>query len=120
MKLKKIKPLLPSLREKKRYLAFEVIAKDNLNANSFENAFKKASHDFLGTLGCAQAGAIVLKDKWKHNKGLIRVNNKCVPQVKSSLMMIEEIAGTDVIVRSLGVSGVLQKAVERYIQTKED
>ena len=61
----KIKPLLPSLREKKRYLAYEVISR-----NRFDGAFPaskeilNASNELLGSLGMAKAGILALNDKW--------------------------------------------------------
>jgi len=61
----KLKPVLPSLREKKRYLAFEVISKEKINdASQVSSAIWNASLQLLGQLGTAKAGLMVLSNKW--------------------------------------------------------
>ena len=112
----KLKPLLPSLREKKRYLAFEVISKDKINDFSqVSNAILHYSFQFLGVLGAAKAGIIPLANKWnpKLQRGIIKVSHKHVDAVKSSLMFAKKIDNKDVIIRSLGVSGILSKLNEK-------
>lgn len=110
-----MKPLLPSLKERKRYLAFEVIS--NKQISTFKIVSRSVWDgvlNYIGTKGSARAGAWLLHDKWKKNKGIIRVNNKYVDDLKASLTLIKKIDNQDVIVRSLGVSGMLNKA-EKYI-----
>jgi ribonuclease P/MRP protein subunit POP5 len=111
--MKKIKPILPSLREKKRYLAFEIMSKKKIK--TFSDVSKAVWHSmlqYMGEKGAAKAGVWLLADKYKENvqKGLIRVSHKYVNDLKASLTMIDNISGEEVIVRSLGVSGILNKA----------
>lgn len=116
---KKIKALLPTLKEKKRYLAFEVISKQKVTD------FKPVSDEIMskmlglvGNLGLAKAGIQILKDKWNSRlqRGLIRVNHKHADELKAALTFIEKINDNEVIVRSVGVSGMLNKAEERYLK----
>ena len=59
----KIKPVMPSLREKKRYLAFEVISKQKVeDFNKVQESIMGSALEFIGHLGMAKAGAIILKD----------------------------------------------------------
>ncbi len=114
----KIKPLSPSLREKKRYLAFEIISKAKINSyNPVKDAIKAALGETLGVIGMAKAGAILLDDAWNSTKqrGLIRINHKYVNDIKFALMKIKKIKNQDIIFRSLGVSGIIKKAHDRYI-----
>ena len=61
----KLKPVLPSLREKKRYLVFEVISKGKIsNADEVSDAIWRSSLQFIGQLGAAKAGLMVLNNKW--------------------------------------------------------
>ena len=113
----KIKPLLPSLREKKRYLAYEVISKNKFNdAISVNKAIYDAANGFLGTLGMAKAGILAIDDKWndKTQRGIIRVNNKHVNELKASLIFVKNIQGNEAIVKSVGASGILKKAQKKY------
>ncbi|MFH1332357.1 MAG: Rpp14/Pop5 family protein [archaeon] len=111
--MNKIKPVLPSLREKKRYLVFEVIAKHTLSFDEVKKAVNAALLQFLGELGLARAGVIVLED-WKRNRGVMKVNNKHVDDVRAALALISRIDNEPVVVRSVGASGILRKARGKY------
>ena len=114
---KKIKPILPTLREKKRYLAFEILSKSKIkDFSSVSSAIWASSLSFLGELGAAKAGIWVLADKYNPEKqrGIIRVNHKHVDGLKASLALVRQIEGNDAIVRSITVSGILRKA-SKYI-----
>lgn len=113
----KIKPLLPSLRERKRYLAYEVISRSKFyDAIHVNKAILDAANQFLGNFGMAKAGILPI-DKWDSNsqRGIMRVNNKHVDNLKASLIFVKNIDGKDVIVRSIGASGILRKAQQRYL-----
>jgi|TARA_B100001971_G_C17911921_1_gene393324 ribonuclease P/MRP protein subunit POP5 len=115
---KKIKPLLPSLREKKRYLAFEVLSEGKISdINDVSDAILGSSEEFLGQLGMSKAGLMVLKDKYDPNmqKGIIRVNHKNVDNLRAALTMVNKIGKGEAIVKSIGVSGILKKAEKNYI-----
>ena len=104
----KLKALLPSLREKKRYVGFVVESKDNLDLKQVQETIESSMKDLIGNLGMANAGLLFLKD-WKDNKGIVRVSTKNVDHLKASLALIKEINGEKVIIKSLGVSGVVDK-----------
>ena len=116
---KKIKPMLPSLREKKRYLVFEIISKQKIdNFNLVEKSIMNNALTFLGQLGIAKAGAMMLKDKWNKElqRGIIRINHKHVDEMKAALTLIKKIENNDVVVKSVGVSGILNKAENKYLK----
>jgi len=118
--VKKIKPLLPSLRERKRYLAYEVISRHKFNDTVEVNkAIFDAAKDFLGSFGMAKAGVLMLNDKWNSNlqRGIMRVNNKHVDSLRSSFIFVKNIAGKEAIVKSVGASGILKKAQHNYLKT---
>jgi ribonuclease P/MRP protein subunit POP5 len=113
----KTKPLLPSLREKKRYLAYEVIGNHKFkDAVEVNKAIFDAAQEFLGSRGMAQAGVLEV-DKWnsKLQRGLLRVNNRNVDELRASLNFVKTIANNDVIIKSVGASGILKKAQQRYL-----
>jgi ribonuclease P/MRP protein subunit POP5 len=108
----KLKPLLPSLREKKRYIVFEIISKNKIGFTAISKAIWRSILAFSGSLGAAQAGIWLMGDKYnkEKQKGIIKVNHKNVDLLKASLALIKEIEGQDVIVRSISASGMLNKA----------
>ena len=114
----RIKPILPSLREKKRYLVFEIISgnkKEDFKAVS--RAIWACSLQFLGEYGVANAGIWLLPDKYNDDNkmGIIKVGHKYVNHLKSALTMVDKIDNHEVIVKSVGVSGILKKAENKYI-----
>lgn len=112
---KQIKPVLPSLREKKRYLTFEILSKSKIkDFSQVSGAIWNDLLSFIGELGAAKAGIIIMQDKYNANnqKGIIRVNHKYVDKLRASLSLVKQIDGKEVIIRSLTVSGMLNKAAK--------
>ncbi len=115
----KLKPILPSLREKKRYLVFEVISRQKINdANAVAHAVYSCSQKFLGQLGAAKAGIMVLNNKWNANmqRGIVKAGHRHVDALKASLTFIDKVDNQDAIFKSLGVSGILKKAENNYLK----
>ena len=113
-----LKPLMPSLREKKRYLAFEVVSNGKIKPFPDVNRVIQSSfHVFIGDLGAAKAGLVFVNDRYNdvNQRGLVRVNHKWVDPLKASLTLIKDINHEQVIVRSVGASGILNKAFKKYI-----
>ena len=115
--MKKIKPLLPSLREKKRYVVFEVLSDSKLNASSIKEQIMTSALNLIGERGVANAGILFPKETYnpENQRGILRVNNKYVNEIKSALALVQNIENEDVIVKSVGVSGILKKAQEKYL-----
>ncbi len=115
---KKIKPVMPSLREKKRYLVFEIISKKEIKSFSeVSSLIWQSSLSFLGEIETAKAGIWVLPDKWnpKKRKGIIKVNNKYVDNLKTALTLIKSFKRQQIIIKSVGVSGMINKADKKYL-----
>ena len=113
-----MKRILPSLRQKKRYLVFEIVS--NKKISSSEAVSKAVWQNALALLGeatMARAGIWMLKEKFNKNKqrGIIKVNHLYVAHLKSVLLMVEKISNQKAILRSVGVSGILRKAEQRYM-----
>ena len=109
----KLRQLLPSLREKKRYIAFEVQTNERIGLEQAKKAIEQTMKGFLGDLGIARAGILFLND-WKENRGIIKVNTKYVDEIKASFALIQDIAHHKAIVKSIGVSGALEKIRSSY------
>jgi len=112
--MKQIKPLLPSLRERKRYLVYEIIGK-SVSAGEATRTIRHAVHEFIGVLGTAGAGLMFI-NKYKNNKGIVRVNHRYVDHVRSALLFITAVGGVKASVRSIGASGILKKAEKKYLE----
>ena len=104
----KLKPLLPSLREKKRYIAFEVQTDSPISFEDAKKCIEQSMQKFLGDFGMAKAGVLFLKD-WKNNRGIMRVDAKYTDATKASLALVKELNNRKAIIQSIKVSGVLDK-----------
>ena len=90
-----MKPLKPSMREKKRYL---LVRGKNLREN-----IEKAILDFVGVLGMSKTGLSFIKNT--KDSAIICVNRESVDSIRASLvifpekMTVERVSGT---VKGLG------------------
>ncbi len=112
--MEKIKPLLSSLREKKRYVAFEIVSEKQLSFKQASELILESCLNFLGIKGLADMGLIILKEKYKANKGVIRVCAGFLDKLRASFCLAKNIGSEPVVLRSLGVSGVLKK-MDRFL-----
>jgi len=102
--------LLPSLRQKKRYLVFRIESKQIFNFSDIKREVDSALLIFLGQLGLAKSSPLLLNEKLKNNKFIIKVNHKYVDECKAALALIKKIKNKPVIVRSVITSGTIKKA----------
>ncbi|MEK6868122.1 MAG: Rpp14/Pop5 family protein [Nanoarchaeota archaeon] len=108
-----MKPLMPTLRERKRYLAFEVLAKKECSWNAVKQAVRAVLQKYVGIDGAAKAGVLFVKNN--KNKAVLRVAHTSLNTVRAAFVFITEIEKQKVIVKSIGASGMLHKAV-KYIE----
>lgn len=117
MAVKRIKPLKPHLKERKRYLVFEAISEKPLDGVQAHQAVWQESLAYLGERGAADAGLQILEDKWLPDKqrGVVRINHTMVDHMRAALLFTR--AQDGVLFRTRGISGVLKKAQEKYLNS---
>lgn len=94
----KIKNLLPSLKERKRYILYQI----NKKMDKYE--IERNLKDFIGELGLAKSGLRFIKHQGE--KGIIQVNHNFVDHVKTGLALIYK---PDIMIRTVKVSGSLRR-----------
>jgi RNase P/RNase MRP subunit POP5 len=112
--MQKVKPILPSQKEKKRYLVYEVITKKKLDKDPSKQIVAKAKR-ILGLFDSSEAGIQPVTYDKKKQRGVVRVNYKYVNKLKTSLMLMNSTERTTFILKTIGVSGILRKAYHKYI-----
>lgn len=113
-----LKQLPPTLREKKRYLVFEVIARNKvLPLSKAAKAIALSYTSLHGERGAAKAGLIYIgkRSDDELQRGILRVNRKNVTDLKAAIALVKDIAGEEAIARSIGVSGMLKRAEEKFV-----
>lgn len=110
MRTEKLKILPASLREKHRYIKFQVISQEPIAYSDLEAAIWNVALDFLGEHGIAQTGLWVIKNLYDETEqmGVIRCNNKSVQQVIASLALISRLGDTRIVIKILKVSGTIR------------
>ncbi len=107
------KLLLPTLRERKRYLAFEVLVEKEVSWNFIKGVILNAVKEYVGIDGLARAGLLFVKNN--KNKGILRTTHTSLNKIKAALILIKEINNQRVIVRSISASGMLNKAMKYVV-----
>ncbi|MBI2105743.1 hypothetical protein HYT56_02810 [Candidatus Woesearchaeota archaeon] len=115
-----MKKLLPSLREKKRYIAFEIESESRLDREEIINAVDSSCKSFIGDFYSGKAGIMVLDETISNNKGVLKVGNKYLDLVKSGLMMIRKVNGKNILFKNVKVSGSLGKSKNKINQTSQE
>ncbi len=110
----RLKPILPSLKERKRYLSFEIISNNDFSVDEVSKAVDETTMGFLGSSEAGKAGIAFLKDKYSDNSGVVKTTHKYVDKVRAALALIKTIDNKEVIVRTRVVSGTLKKAVSKF------
>lgn len=107
---KKLKINQPTMREKERYIAFEVLSEERIMFSDLESAIWNTAQDFFGELGTAQTSMWIIKNLYDENKqvGVIRCNNISVDKILTSLGLITRLGDLRVIFKILAISGTIK------------
>ena len=118
--MKKLKILAPTLREKKRYIAFQVISEEGeeFTYSDLESAIWNVTLDFLGEYGVSKTSVWLLKDCWdpKRQIGILRCNHKSVQAVIASLGLIDRLGDNRITFKILKVSGTIKSIREKFMR----
>src|SRR3989339_950558 len=99
----------PSLREKKRYIIFELIGEKKFTLSEIKSEVERALLLFLGQLGLSKAAPMFIEEKFnlEAQKFTLKVNHKYVNETKAALALSKSIKNTPIIIKSVTVSGTL-------------
>ncbi len=110
------KTLPPTMRDKHRYIAFQVIGERPFKKEEVRKAVWDTCLSALGTLGSARAKPWLIKFDEKSQTGIIRVDRKHVEEVQFALTLIVEINGSYAIFRTFGVSGTIKRLKMKFLK----
>jgi len=107
-----MKYLIPTLREKKRYIVFKTIKEGTLSFSDLKKAIIESFKELFGVIGLSNAGIDFIE--YKNSTGILRVNNRYVDHARASFCTLRKINKQDIILRTIGVSGILKKAKNKF------
>lgn len=108
----KMGKLLPSARERKRYILFKVTSDSKFEKDEISQLVTKAGLQFLGELGMAKAGIQFLPETWKNQTGVIRTAHNMVDEARAALTLVKEYEGRKLAIQTIRTSGVIGKLKE--------
>ena len=111
----KPKYLPPTLRDKHRYIALQVIGERPFKKEEIKKAIWEASLSALGFLGSARVKPWFIAFDEKSQTGIVRIDRKHVEELRFALTMVTDINGSRAIIRTLGVSGTIKRLKKKFL-----
>ncbi len=110
MNQEKLKILQPTLREKSRYIKFQVLSEDRIAYSDLEAAIWNMALEFYGETGASKLSLWLVKNLYDEEKqiGVIRCNNKSVEQTVGVLGLISRLGDSRVVFKIVKVSGTIR------------
>lgn len=125
----KLKILPPTMRDKKRYISFELIFQGKMSREDVINIVIDASLYLHGACGTGKFDIWVVRlwncnekirpsdhDDEQHMKGIIRCRREEVEDVRAVLPTITKFRGNNVVFHTLGISGTIKSAIKNFIK----
>lgn len=129
------KTLLPTLKERQRYLVYKIIYDKKIyadkseylkdknvgfaNSKSVNNFIVRECQNLLGIFDGSKAGLMPVDYNEKKNIGIIRLNNRYVDKVRVCLGMITKINNIDITIETIYVTGMINKA-KKFLEDKNN
>jgi ribonuclease P/MRP protein subunit POP5 len=109
-----MKILPSSLREKKRYLAFEVTCESEpVDRKALLDEIFFATQMIIGDVGSSEIGYRLID--FNGSRGIMKVNANAVETARAAMATVCAIKGSRAAIRVLGISGTIKAAIEKYI-----
>ncbi len=111
------KSLPISLREKQRYLAFQIISKKEFDLGSVVNSIWWTILQLYGEYGTSKFFLWVPSNLYdqQNKKGIMRCGHMHVEDVRAALASIRQINDEPVIIKTLGVTGTIRSAKRKFL-----
>jgi ribonuclease P/MRP protein subunit POP5 len=109
-----LKRLLPSLRSKKRYLAFELISEGPASRSDMVKEVMSSASSLLGDVTASECDIKVLGfEDWK---GIIQCSHTKVKETRATLAALTRVNGKRATLHILGTSGTVKRVTEKFLQ----
>jgi len=105
---------LPTLREKKRYIAFEINSEKMIIRQELVREIFNSTISLFGDTGASEINPALMSFEGKF--GILRCTRDKTNKTRVCLACINNIRGICVSIRVLGISGTIKGATEKFIQ----
>jgi RNase P/RNase MRP subunit POP5 len=106
-----MKRKIPAERKSQRYIKFKIHSDTKHSLSDIVEEFWSSVHSYMGSKDASQAEPWLIANKFSRQsqEGVIRVNRGFEDDLRTSLILIDEIQGEDVFLSTQDVSGTLKK-----------
>ncbi len=110
----KLKPIIPTLRIRKRFVKIKIESNRKIDFKELSNKLTEELIYYIGAIDFAKGGVWFLKDKFDYEKQelIIKVTTKFKDKLLASCALINKIGNDSVKIKTIRVSGTL-KGVEK-------
>ncbi|WP_202319079.1 Rpp14/Pop5 family protein [Archaeoglobus neptunius] len=109
-----MKGLPSSLRSRKRYIAFRIIAEREVDERSLSRAVMESMVSLFGE--CFAAGSGLRLEYFDGSKGILRCYHNALEKVMMAFTLLDKIGDVRVIPLTIGVSGTIKKCKRKYLE----
>ena len=102
--------ILPSLRERRRYVVFE--SSEETGRDELMKAVISSVHSLFGDVEASEIRPQLVEFSGK--AGILRCTHAKVEELRAALACIHEIGGKRISLRVVGVSGTIRGAKEKF------
>jgi RNase P/RNase MRP subunit POP5 len=107
------KRLKPSMRQKKRYVAYELKSPVPL-ARGADRALVEQANQLLGAFLAPEAGIASIKYNPEKQRGILRLDRRYVEHLRKCFAMIKKLNNQEVMIKSIKTSGMIGK-LKKYL-----
>ncbi len=111
-----MKPVPPTLRMKKRYLAFRICCDEKVSKGEFIAALNQESLKFFGELLSSEFRLWLMDFDETNQKGFLVLNRGYISEVISSLTLISQLKGQKASIHVLGISGTIKNLKRKFLK----
>lgn len=105
---------LPTLRHKKRYIAFEAASEQTITRQELVYEILNSTGSLFGDTGCSEINPKLMSFDGRY--GIVRCAREKTREARAALACITKAKGIRVSILVLGISGTIKGAMEKFIQ----
>lgn len=107
---------IPTLREKKRYIAFNIISENTINRAELTGELLDSISLLFGDTGESEINPSLMSYDGRY--GILRCQKDRTSETRAALACINRVRGGRVSIMVLGISGTVKGAMEKFIQQR--
>ncbi len=109
-----MKGLPPSLKSRKRYIAFKLIAQERVDEKMLSKALMDNMLSLFGE--CFAAKSNVKLEQFDGERGIIRCSREALDKVMIALTLLNRVGDVEVVPLTIGVSGTIRSCRRKYLE----